>query len=270
VSRDPGEAPPPWMLPEGVDGPLWHYTHSEHLAETEDEYFRGHPLFEADARLLGERFIEPGPLVDLGCGAGRLSLLFARRGFRVVGVDLSASMLATALGKARAEGLDMSVARANLCRLGMFADGTFAYALAMFSTIGMIRGAAARRRAVAEAFRILRPGGRLALHAHNVWLNLGDRQGRRWLAGQVWGAIRGRPGFGDRLMTYRGVHRMAVHLYRWGELRSDLYAAGFVLDEVISLNSVTARVIAAPALLPGVRAGGWIVLARKPGGVREK
>ena len=173
-------------------------------------------------------------------------------------------MLATARAKARAEGLAIDAVRANLCRMAMFPAASFDDAIAMFSTIGMIRGRANRRRALAEASRILRPGGRLALHAHNLWLNAGDRQGRRWLAGQIGGAILGRPGFGDRTMTYRGVPRMTVHLYRWRELRDDLRAAGFVLDESVPLNSVTARVITAPAILPGLRAGGWVVFARKP------
>ena len=268
--RDPlamsGEAPAPWRLPEGVNPSLWHYAQSERLAQDEDAYFRDHPLFEADARLLDERFAAPGRVVDLGCGAGRHSVRFAARGFDVASVDLSRPMLAKVREKAQANGLAIATVRANLCRLGCFRDETFDYALAMFSTLGMIRGATARRHALAEAARVLRPGGRLALHAHNVWLNLGDLQGRRWLAGQVWDRFRGRSGFGDRRMTYRGVPGMEVHLYRWRELRADLRAAGLRIEEAIALDAVTARPIPMPRLFPGVRAGGWVVFAARPEG----
>ncbi len=256
-------APPPWQMPEGVNASLWHYAHSPRLAEEEDLYFRDHPLFAVDARLLDERFTTPGRLIDLGCGAGRLSIAFAKRGFAVTSVDLSRPMLSRVLEKASAESLDILAVRANLCRLGCFAEGSFSYAIAMFSTFGMVRGASSRRKAVAEAYRLLKPGGRLALHAHNLWLNLHDPQGRRWLLTQAWQALRRDPGLGDRRMTYRGVPGMEVHLYRWRELRDDLHTAGFAIDEVLPLDSVTARPIAHPGVLPSLRAGGWIVIASK-------
>ena len=132
----------------------------------------------------------------------------------------------------------------------------------MFSTLGMIRAATARRQALAEACRILRPGGRLALHAHNLWLNLRDPQGRLWLLGQFGRGPRGQTDLGDRRMTYRGIPGMEVHLYRWGELRRELRDAGFRIDEVIPLDD--APIADRPPLAaPGIRAGGWIVFARK-------
>lgn len=256
--------PPSWRLPDGVNAALWQYAHTPRLADEEDTYFLGHPLFAADAAAVEARFLTPGPLVDLGCGAGRLAVRFARRGFPVVAVDLSPAMLRAAGRKAQEEGLAMGRVVANLCRLGCFPDATFAYALCMFSTLGMIRGASARRRALAESCRILRPGGRLALHVHNVWLNLRDAQGRRWLLGQFGKTLLGHPDAGDRRMTYRGIPGMEVHLYRWPELRHDLCSAGLRIDEVLPIDAVRARPIAAPWLAHGLRAGGWIIFAHRP------
>src|ERR1700682_3823931 len=41
--------------------------------------------------------IEPGSsILDYGCGPGRISLMLARKGFRVLGLDPSPAMIATA------------------------------------------------------------------------------------------------------------------------------------------------------------------------------
>jgi len=257
--------PPAWRLPEGVNASLWEYTHTPRLADEEDAYFRGHPLFETDARVLDERFTEPGPLVDLGCGTGRHALRFAGRGFPVVAVELSQAMLARVMVKAKVAGVSASIlgVRANLCRLGALPDCSFAYALSMFSTLGMIRGKPARRQALGEACRILQPKGRLALHAHNLFLNLRNPQGRLWLLQQMVKIAMRHPDAGDRRMVYRSIPGMEVHLYRWRELRRDLKDAGFQIDEVLALDAVNSRPIAAPWLFPAVRAGGWIVFARR-------
>lgn len=260
------EAPPAWKLPEGVNESLWEYAHTDWLAESEDAYFLDHPLFREDVRALDARFVEPGPLIDLGCGVGRLALHFARKGFPVVAVELSHAMLRVLGARARAEDLRVGRLEANLCRLGCLPDGSFAYALSMFSTLGMIRGPSARQRALDEAARILRPGGRLALHAHNIWINARTWEGRAWLLAQLGRRLVGDPGAGDRRMTYRGIPQMEVHLYRWGELRRSLRNAGFRIDEVLPIDTVTALPIRLSWLAPGLRAGGWIVFARREGG----
>ncbi len=262
-----GDDLPAWKLPTGVNAALWRYAHTPRLADDEDAYFAGHPLFRADRDALDARFVDPGTLVDLGAGAGRLSVHFAARGFEVTAVDLSASMLRAVGDRAREViGADHRVRRvqANLCDLRSLPDATFDYAVSMFSTLGMIRGPAARRRALCEAARVLRPGGRLALHAHNLFLNLRDPQGRRWLASQLLPTLLRRPDAGDRRMTYRRIPGMEVHLYRWPELRRELTAAGFRIDETLPIDPVHARPIPYPRLLPSVRAGGWIVFAHTP------
>ena len=255
--------PPAWRLPDGVDAPLWQYTHTPRLAADEDAYFEGHPLFQADERALDDRFAVPGRLVDLGCGAGRHAIRFAGRAFQVTAVDLSRSMLHVVGVKADESGVELLRVQANLCRLGCLPDETFDYAISMFSTLGMIRGRAPRRRALAETRRILRPGGQIALHVHNLWLNLRDPQGRRWLVRHAGKVLSRRDSLGDRRMDYRGISGMCVHLYRWGELKRDLRSAGLHIDHVIPIDEVSASPISMPWLVPSVRTGGWIVFASR-------
>jgi len=261
----PRRPPPAWRLPQGVNAPLWEYLNTPRLAAEEDAYFAGHPLFDADVEALDARFRTPGRLVDLGCGAGRHAIRFAARGFDVVAIDLARPMLDVVGRKAEAAGTRLLTVQANLCDLRFLPSESFDYATSMFSTLGMIRGRQARRQALAEAARVLRPGGRLALHAHNVWLNLRDSQGRRWLLRQALRLFGGRDEFGDRRMIYRGIPGMEVHLYRWGELKRDLADAGLRIDESIPLDEVTAAPIPSPGRFPSLRAGGWFVFASRAG-----
>lgn len=52
-------------------------------------------------------------LIDIGCGTGRHAVEFAKRGFRVTGVDLSSGMLEQARAKAAAAGVDVEFVHAD-------------------------------------------------------------------------------------------------------------------------------------------------------------
>ncbi len=60
---------------------------------------------------------EGAAVVECACGTGSLTLPVRRAGFRVAGVDLSGDMLAVAMEKARAAGLDIPFIRMDMCRL---------------------------------------------------------------------------------------------------------------------------------------------------------
>ncbi|MDR3667122.1 MAG: class I SAM-dependent methyltransferase [Ignavibacteriaceae bacterium] len=75
---------------------------------------------EADAKRLFELIIsniqipQNGKVLDLACGSGRHSLLFASKGFDVTGVDLSDNLLKVAILAADKEKLDIKFIKADL------------------------------------------------------------------------------------------------------------------------------------------------------------
>ncbi len=58
---------------------------------------------------------------------------------------------------------------------------------------------------------------------------------------------------------------MAVQPTRGGELRRELRAVGFRIDEVLPIDTVRAEPIDLPWLGHAIRAGGWLVFATRPG-----
>lgn len=78
-----------------------------------------------------------GPILDLGCGTGRLTAPLARDGHRVLGVDLSAAMLARAATRIRRTSAAVAgrcvLARADLRALPV--RGHFPLVIAAFHTI---------------------------------------------------------------------------------------------------------------------------------------
>lgn len=110
-------------------------------------------LIEA-ARLTGKERV-----LDLGSGAGHTALRFARAAGEVVGVDVTAEMVAVATRLAHERELaNVSFREADAARLP-FADATFDVVVSRFSAhhYGSPEGA------VREAARVLRPGGAFLL-----------------------------------------------------------------------------------------------------------
>jgi SAM-dependent methyltransferase len=106
---------------------------------------------------------QPGEyILDLATGTGWTSRLVARRGARVVGIDLGADLIGAAQKQARGEGLEIQY-RIGDAEALPFADGKFD---AVISTCG-IMFASRPETAASELVRVTRKGGRIAL---TTWL----------------------------------------------------------------------------------------------------
>lgn len=256
---------PDWQLPPGVDRGLWQYLHNADLAQGYDDRLRNDPLCQADIAFTAARVAGPGRLLDLGCGTGRLLIPFAQRGWWCLGVDLSDEMLRVAAASARTANVRINLLKANLVELDGLKAGSFDLAACLFSTLGMIRGASARRQVVAHVYRLLRPGGQFVLHVHNRWFSLFDTAGRRWLLHDFLKSLLRRPDAGDRPMPiHQGVAGLTLHHFYRHEALQLLRQTGFRVREVRAVGLGPGGQLAWPWLLTGMRAYGFLIAAEKP------
>jgi SAM-dependent methyltransferase len=116
--------------------------------------------YEADLELwLSLARSTGGPVLDIGCGTGRVALPLAEAGFDVTGLDADPDLVRTLAARAGAD-LDLRavVADARSFDLGK----RFALAIAPMQVVQLLGGAPGRRAMLARAFDHLRPGGLFA------------------------------------------------------------------------------------------------------------
>jgi SAM-dependent methyltransferase len=110
-----------------------------------------------------------GPVLDLCCGTGRLSLPIARLGRPVVGLDLSPVLLARFAERLAAEPSDVRErcrpVEGDACDFSL--DGSFALAVVGFNSLCMLPDQQAQRRALARVNRHLDLGARLIVDITN-------------------------------------------------------------------------------------------------------
>jgi len=100
-----------------------------------------------------------GPLLDLGCGSGRVALDLAARGHDVTGVDSERALLNALRARTGALAVRTETADARSLDLGR----RFALAVAPMQVVQLMGGRAGRARLLDSAHRHLEPGGRLAI-----------------------------------------------------------------------------------------------------------
>jgi SAM-dependent methyltransferase len=126
-----------------------------------------------------------GPILDLGCGTGRLAIPLVRDGHVVVGLDRADSMLARAAARRARLAAPLrgrvQLVRGDLGRLPVARGGRFAFAVAAFHTVQHLHTDAAIVGFFREVRAALVPGGWLAFDIFAPEERfLARAAGRRW------------------------------------------------------------------------------------------
>jgi SAM-dependent methyltransferase len=119
-----------------------------------------------------------GPVLELGCGTGRIALELASEGVEVVGVELSPSMLDFARRKSEAAGIAVTWALGDIRSFDL--ARTFPLVLLPYNTLNHLLDLDSIRRCFATVRRHLDPGSRFVVDTFQPSLSfLGGESARR-------------------------------------------------------------------------------------------
>src|SRR5688572_2285537 len=132
-------------------------------------HFRGsenQPFYDLAFDFIARKFGSPSaqPVLDAGCGSGTKTMHLAKRGYAVLGLDISDSILeqARAAASAAGAGSQTEFRRADLTALEL-QSGSISRGICW----GVLMHVPAVDKAVAELARVLAPGGTLVISEGN-------------------------------------------------------------------------------------------------------
>ncbi len=187
--------------------------------------------------------LRPGyRILDLACGGGRHSVELAKRGYRVVGFDLSTALLASARAAARRAKVRVTFTRGDMRELSY--RNEFDAIINMFSSFGYFDHAEDDRKVLAGAARALSRRGKLLMERFNRealayelpmqgWRALED--GSLVLQEDDFDPLRGRYETRQIVVDREGTreHRGSVRAYTLPELKDLFDGAGLYIHRVL-------------------------------------
>lgn len=97
-------------------------------------------------------------LLDVGCGAGQLTIPAAKRGIKVTGLDLAQNLVDQARKRAKQEGIDIRIDQGDAEAMP-YEDASFAVVMSLIGSMFAPRP----NLVVAEMIRVCQPGGKIIM-----------------------------------------------------------------------------------------------------------
>jgi 2-polyprenyl-3-methyl-5-hydroxy-6-metoxy-1,4-benzoquinol methylase len=229
----------------------------EEFRAVDRQFLRGNPWLESEfdfAQCAGRRVLE------IGCGCGSASCLFAKAGASVTAIDLTEQAALLAQANARSQGLAIDVRRMDAEQLA-FPDASFDY---VFSW-GVIHHSRATETIIGEIARVLRPGGGglvMVYNRHSI---------RYYLYGLFWLLARGKVFAGHDLVSVRQFFTDGFYQRHFSpeELRAVFSSAGLDAERISLTHTVNRMFPGIPRWLDAwlKRRAGWLLViefAKRP------
>lgn len=142
------------MPPEDVYADIVHLYDLEHADFTDDVDL-----------LLELADIGEGPILELGCGTGRILLPLAKAGHQVAGIDSSGPMLAIA--RERLADHNVTLIKGDMAELERIGGAPYGMIIASLNSIMHLENPDQQRAMIRSAWGALKPGGRLVIDTLN-------------------------------------------------------------------------------------------------------
>lgn len=137
-------------------------TYGESFADVYDQWYPDVSDTEATVTRILE-LAEPGLIVELGIGTGRLALPLTAAGRSVRGIDSSPAMLERLHEKQGSEQIDVVVG--DMATVAFGEPGEAGLVFVAFNTFFNLTTATAQETCLSSVAKVLRPGGRFVLEA---------------------------------------------------------------------------------------------------------
>lgn len=198
------------------------YEYSGLMASTWD-LWRGDTSNWDDRRLFFDLARDFGqPVLDVGCGTGRIVLDFASQGIAIDGVDNSPEMLAICRDKAGRLGLDLALYQQTMEALDL--PRVYRTVLVPSSSFQLVLDRAAAAEAMRRFFRHVEPGGALVMPFYLDW-KPGDPLDSGWSV--LWERVR--PEDGATVRRHARVRYDPVEQFEHTEDRYEVVVNGEVI-----------------------------------------
>lgn len=140
------------------------YYQAEHKIPTDFVHWGPHCPNDDDLQLLGE--VRGLRVLEVGCGGGQNSVVLAKQGAVVTGLDLSDAQIAFARGLAEREGVQVTFRQSSAEDVSILPSASFDLAMSAYA----LQFVEHMDRVFAEVARVLVPGGRWVFSLdHPFW-----------------------------------------------------------------------------------------------------
>jgi len=119
-----------------------------------------------EANFIEDEASKKGVMLDLCCGTGRHSLVLCKKGYEVIGMDLSKNLLAIAKLRLRETSVEFPLVRADM-RCFPFKDAVFNTVINMFTSFGYLPSESEDIQSLSEVNRTLKKKGKFLLDLAN-------------------------------------------------------------------------------------------------------